>query len=186
MTNSDPTTASAPMLTPAPIRTPASTTALGCTPATAAGRTRLAHHWVVVCRAGEPRQGPRALAAAFHKGDHTGALRIGVDLVKTWPWAARAWSDLAVAWNAVGRNDRAAEAALRAWRLDPMRPETAENLDAMGVTATTDDLELGLMLAPESEQARTALVAELVSRGQLHAAATVQRTLVEGVSVAAK
>ncbi len=147
---------------------------------------RLAHHWVVVCRAGEPRPGPQALAAAFHRGDHTGALRIAVELVKTWPWAARAWSDLAVTWNAVGRNDRAADAALRAWRLDPHRPEALENLDAMGVVPQTDDLELAAMLDPEDAEVRRALVAELVSRGQLHAAAAVSRYKVDGASIAAK
>jgi polysaccharide pyruvyl transferase WcaK-like protein/predicted TPR repeat methyltransferase len=147
---------------------------------------RLGHHWVVVCRAGERRPGPRALAAAFHKGDHTGALRIAVDLVKVWPWAARAWSDLAVAWNAVGRNDRAAEAALRAWRLDPHRPEAAENLDVMGITPTTDDLEVRVMVEPEVKAHRNALVAELIARGQLHAAAAVQRYGADRAAVAAK
>jgi colanic acid/amylovoran biosynthesis protein len=148
--------------------------------------TRLGHHWVVVCRAGEPKQGPRALSAAFHKGDHAGALRIAVDLVKTWPWAARAWSDLAVTWNAVGRDDRARDAALRAWRLDPFRPETYENLAAMGVEIETDDLELCVMLEPENAVARAALVTELQSRGQLHAAATVSRYKVDGAAAAAK
>ena len=138
---------------------------------------RLAHHLIVVCRAGDPRPGPQALAAAFHASDHAGALRIGADLVKQWPWTARAWSDLSVAWDAVGQPERAAEAATRAWRLDPLRPDAAENLLAMGLTPSTDDLELRLMLEPSNEAARAALVHELMSRGQLHAAAAVHRAL---------
>lgn len=42
------------------------------------------------------------------------------------------------------------------------------------------------MLDPEDAGARQALVAELVSRGQLHAAAAVCRYKVDGASIAAK
>ncbi len=139
---------------------------------------RLAHHWIVVCRAGEPQRGPKALAAAFAEGDHAGALRIGVELCKAYPWAARAWSDLAVAWSAVGRDDRAADAVRRAYLLDPCREDVRENLVAMGLDVQVDDLEVAVMADPTDRLAREALVRELVARGRLHSAVHVQAVAV--------
>ncbi len=135
---------------------------------------RLAHHWIVVCRAVAPQPGPNALAAAFTLGDHAAALRIGVDLAKAYPWAARAWSDLAVAWSAVGHEDRAKDAARRAWLLDPTREDVRENAAAMNLNLTIEDPEVAVAANPTDDGALATLATELAKRGRLHSAATIQ------------
>ncbi len=136
---------------------------------------RLAHHWVVVCRAGEPQAGPTELQSRFAQQDWSGALRIGVELVKAYPWAARAWSDLAVVWSAAGRSDRAADAARRAYLLDPGRDDVRDNLAALEVHVDIDDIEVAAMADLTDEHAFDALVVDLASRGRLSAVATLHR-----------
>ncbi len=136
---------------------------------------RLAHHWVVVCRAGKPQAGPNELQRRFAQQDWPGALRIGVELVKAYPWAARAWSDVAVVWSAAGRADRAADAARRAYMLDPGRDDVRDNLAALDVHVELDDIEVAAMGDPSDQGAFDALVEDLLGRGRLHSVATVQR-----------
>ena len=148
---------------------------------------RLGHHWVVVCRAGEAQAGPRRLAAELEAGHLPEALRISVDLAKRFPWACRAWSDLAVAWHAVGRGDKAKEALVRAFKLDPARPDVLANLDALGVVPEELDAEQELMLFPEDPDAWTALVRALSENGRLISAKLVaEMKRVRAPGIAAK
>lgn len=128
---------------------------------------RLGHHWIVVCRAGEAQAGPRRLSAELDAGHLPEALRLGVDLARRFPWAPRAWSDLAVAWHAVGREDKAGEALVRAIKLDPTRSDVLANLDALGLVPEGLDAEQELMLFPEDHEAWTKLVRTLCENGKL-------------------
>lgn len=135
--------------------------------------TRLAHHWVVLARAGAPRAGASAIPQALEAGDVRRGLEIGVSLIRAFPWAARAWSDLGVAWHVAGNATKARECLERAVRLDPGRTDARENLAAIGGQVGDVDVETAWLLSPGDPACREALVRELLARGRVHGAAVV-------------
>ncbi len=128
---------------------------------------RLAHHCIVVCRAGEAQLGPVAMGELADARRYADALRVGVELVRIYPWAARAWADLGVLWHLAGRLDKAVECLNRAVLLDPGRAGTRQDLRAMGRAAASEDAETALLLEPGDPACWRALEAELVRRGRL-------------------
>lgn len=145
---------------------------------------RLAHHWVVVCRAGEAQLGPSAMGELAEQRRVADALRIGVDLVRMYPWAARAWADLGVLWHLAGRMDKAVECLSRAVLLDPGRAGARHDLLAMGRSAVSEDAETALLLEPGDSARWRALEAELLERGRLHSARAI-RTMADQREMAA-
>ncbi len=127
--------------------------------------TRLAHHWVFVCRAGATEAGPQRIEAELRAGHMPEALRAAVAQVRELPWAARAWSDLGTLWHAVGRDDNAREALLRAFDLDPTRGDVQANLDALGLDVEVNDPETGVMVQPGNEDAWRAFMDQLLEQG---------------------
>ncbi|MBM4366056.1 MAG: polysaccharide pyruvyl transferase family protein [Deltaproteobacteria bacterium] len=127
--------------------------------------TRLAHHWVFVCRAGATEAGPQRIEAELRAGHMPEALRAAVAQVRELPWAARAWSDLGTLWHAVGRDDNAREALLKAFDLDPTRGDVQENLDALGLDVEVSDPETGVMVQADNEEAWRSLVGQLLDQG---------------------
>lgn len=134
---------------------------------------RLAHHWIVVCRAGEAQPGLRRMAAELEAGHLPEALRLGVSLAQRFPWAPRIWSDLAVAWYAADRPDKAGECLARAIKLDPARPDVLANAEALDLSLPELDAEQLLMLAPEDGDAWVGLVRALTEAGKPAAARVV-------------
>lgn len=134
---------------------------------------RLAHQLVFVCRAVEPAAGPSAIEAQAAAGNLTGALHAALAQARALPWASRAWNDLAVLWHAVGQVDRAREAVVTAFTLDPVRPDVRENVDALALDIEVDDAETAVMVEPSNADAWRALVAELQGRGQVASAVEV-------------
>ncbi|MEZ4235789.1 MAG: methyltransferase domain-containing protein [Myxococcota bacterium] len=102
---------------------------------------QLAHHVVVVCRAGAPAAGPAEIERRYLAGDVAGALKAAVGQLKEAPWSARAWADLGALWMAAGDVQQAQRALERALALDPTRPGVAEDLavvaEAEGPSAGT-------------------------------------------------
>lgn len=92
---------------------------------------RLAHHVVVVCRAGEPRPGVAEVERHFEAGDTLGALRLAVAVTRGDPWAARGWMDLGTLWHHAGDGRQALACLRRALALDPERPGLAEAVRAL-------------------------------------------------------
>lgn len=135
---------------------------------------RLGHHWVAVCRAGEPLPGPAAVEARLGEGDLLGALRIAADLVQRHAWAPRAWADFGVLMAQANKPEQARDNLLRALRLDPARPEVRASLDALGVVPAGQTEEERVLLDPTNPDAWAALVDQLAATGRLNAAAVVQ------------
>jgi hypothetical protein len=127
---------------------------------------RLAHHLVVACRAGEARPGPGAMGQLADAGEFLDAARIGLELVRRFPWAARAWADLGVVMHLGGRVEDGARYLGRALQLDPARPDAVENAAA-----------IGLVWEPLSSESRAIVTGdwrtvalELAAAGRPHAA----------------
>ncbi|MBM4391864.1 MAG: polysaccharide pyruvyl transferase family protein [Deltaproteobacteria bacterium] len=127
--------------------------------------TRLAHTWIFVCRAGATEAGPQRIEAELREGRMPEALRAAVAQVRELPWAARAWSDLGTLWHAVGHDDRAREALLRAFDLDPTRDDVRANLDTLGLEVEVSDPETAVMVQPGNEAAWRGFVGALRDRG---------------------
>jgi tetratricopeptide (TPR) repeat protein len=134
---------------------------------------RLAHHWIFVCRAGAAEPGPGAIEAELAADRLPGALALAVAQVRCFPWAARAWGDLGALWHACGKPEKAEEALVRAFALDPTRPEVRENLDALGIDIEVSDPETAVMVDPSNDTSWRALVEELHGRGLVATARTV-------------
>lgn len=94
---------------------------------------RLAHHLVVVCRAGEPAPGPARVAELAEAGELLDAVRLAVAITRDAPWSARAWSDLGVLFSVAGDANQARQCLERAAKLDPSRPGLREDLAALAV-----------------------------------------------------
>jgi len=133
---------------------------------------RRAHQVVVVCRAGEPKPGPMAIQGHLEQESLLDALRIGVDLVKRFPWSRRAWNDLGVLFHLHGDATRAKEALGRAVRCDPAHQEARENFLALGGSLASlisgeVDPELAVLLDPSDDGAWDQLIGYTVGRGKL-------------------
>ncbi|MDP2312879.1 MAG: polysaccharide pyruvyl transferase family protein [Pseudomonadota bacterium] len=94
---------------------------------------RLAHHVVVVCRAGPLGLGPAAVATLRAGGKPLPAMRLAVSIVRESPWSARAWVDLADLWTDTGDLGQARQCLERAHAIDPRRPGLTGALLALPV-----------------------------------------------------
>ena len=83
---------------------------------------RIAHHIVLVCRAGAQQPGPSAVATLAATGPLIDALRMAVGITREAPWSARAWADLSALWKRAGDERQTLACAERAAALDPNRP----------------------------------------------------------------
>ncbi len=141
---------------------------------------RMAHQVIVVCRATAPQAGPQRVEDLATAGDLLGATRIATDLVKRFPWSARAWSDLGVLFQIAGDPQAATKQMLRALECDPCNPVVRENLAGLGVElvqafATHPDAELRVLLDPQDAQAWQTLIQQTLSKGQLASAKALKR-----------
>ena len=137
---------------------------------------RRAQQIIVVCRAGTPNPGIGAVERLASEGSFMDAMRITLDLVKRFQWSGRLWNDLAVLTNAFGQPEQARARFRNAIACDPGHPEYRTNYaavrgDLAELAATTDDLELAVLLNPANRSAWDTLVRRAVERGQLPAAA---------------
>jgi hypothetical protein len=83
---------------------------------------RIAHHIVLVCRAGAQQPGPSTVATLAATGPLIDALRMAVGMTREAPWSARAWADLSALWKRAGDERQTLACAERAAALDPNRP----------------------------------------------------------------